>query len=68
MEPNGHLSQKPVPHPDIWVVQEGSLQESPHKGHLMLEGEGTRMNRRRKNPNLEPLPEKMAEMEVMVMG
>ena len=47
--------------------QEGSLQESPHKGHLMLEGEGIKMDRRRNNPHLDPLPEKMVEMEVMVM-
>ena len=66
MEPNGHLSQQPVPHPNIWVVQEGSLQESQHKGHLMLEGEGIKMDRRN-NPHLDPLPEKMVEMEVMVM-
>ena len=67
MEPNGHLSQQAVPHPDIHVAQEGSLQESPHKGHLMLEGEGIRMNRRGNNPHLDPLPEKMVEMEVMVV-
>ena len=67
VEPNGHLSQQPVPHPNIWVVQEGSLQENPHKGHLMLEGEGIKMDRRRTNPHLDPFPEKIVEMEVMVM-
>ena len=67
VEPNGHLSQQPAPNPNIWVVQEGNLRESPHKRHLMPEGEGIKMDRRRNNPHLDPLPEKMVEMEVMAM-
>ena len=44
-----------------------NLQESPHEGHSMLEGEGVKMDRRRNNLHPYPLPKKMVEMEVMVM-
>ena len=67
VEPNGHLNQQPVPHLKAQVVQGDNLQKSPHKGRSMLEGEGVKMDKRRNNLHLDPLPNKMVEMEVMVM-
>ena len=44
-----------------------NLQENPHKGHSMLEGEGVKIDRGRNNLHLDPIQEKMVEMEVMVV-